>query len=178
MRGGKKHSLSGEELYNYAIRLLGARALSSAEVREKLRARSADAAAIDAAVSRLKECGFLDDARFAENFAAARRDNQGFGEFRVTQELRKRRVAPAVAAKAASEAFAEVDELAHARRYLERKYRGQDASAFFSQEKNLASAYRRLRAAGFGSSVAIRALKDHAKNAELLEALASEEPSE
>lgn len=178
MRGAKKRPLSGDELYDYAIRLLGGRALSSAEVREKLRARSADPANVDAAIRRLKEYGFLDDARFAENFAAARRDNQGFGQFRVTQDLRKRRVAPSVAAKAASEAFAEVDELAHARRYLERKYRGQDAAAFFSQDKNVASAYRRLRAAGFGSSVAIRALKDHAKNAELLDALASEEPSE
>lgn len=177
MLGGKKRPLSGDELYDYAIRLLGGRALSSAEVREKLRARAADPANVDAAIRRLKEYGFLDDARFAENFAAARRDNQGFGQFRVTQDLRKRRVAPSVAAKAASEAFAEVDELAHARRYLERKYRGQDA-AFFSQDKNVASAYRRLRAAGFGSSVAIRALRDYAKNAEVLDALASEEPSE
>lgn len=174
----KKRSLTGDELYGYAIRLLGARALSSAEVREKLRARAAGAADVDAVLRKLNEYGFLDDARFAEHFAAARRDNQGFGRFRVTQDLRKRRVAPALAEKAAAEAFAEVDELEQARRYLERKYRGKDAAAFFAEQKHLASAYRRLRLAGFGSAAAIRVLKQYTKDAAALESLETEEPSE
>lgn len=178
MLGKKKPALTAGELYDYAVRLLGGRSLSSGEVREKLRRRAADPADVDSAMMRLKEYRFLDDARFAEGFAASRRDNQGFGQFRVTQDLRKRRVAPAVAGKAASEAFAQVDEAAHARQYLERKYRGKDPAQFFAEEKNVASAYRRLRVAGFGSSIAIRVLKEYAKTASDLESLENEEPSE
>ena len=178
MLGKKKRNLDVDGLYDYAIRLLGGRALSSGEVREKLRQRAADPADVEPAMSKLKEYGFLNDARFAENYAAARRDNQGFGQFRVTQDLRKRRVAPPVAGKAASDAFAEVDEASHARRYLERKYRGKDPAQFFAEEKNLASAYRRLRVAGFSSGVAIRVLKEFAKNTTELESLENEEPSE
>jgi regulatory protein len=178
MLGKKKRPLDANELYDYAIRLLGGRALSSGEVREKLRQRAAQPLDADAAMAKLKEYGFLDDERFAENFAAARRDTQGFGRFRVTQDLRKRRIAPAVAGKATTDAFAEVDEAEHARRFLERKYRGKDPAQFFSEDKNLASAYRRLRVAGFGSSIAIRVLKEYAKSAVDLESLENEEPIE
>lgn len=178
MLGKKKQALDREGLYAYAVQTLSGRAHSSGELREKLRRRAADPADVEPLIARLRELKFLDDARFAESFAAARRDNQGFGQFRVTQDLRKRRVAPAVAGKAASEAFAEVDEAEHARRYLERKYRGKDAATFFAEDKNLASAYRRLRVAGFGSSVAIRVLKEYAKNAADIDSLENEEPSE
>jgi regulatory protein len=178
VRENKKRQLDADALYDYAIRLLGARALSAGEVRERLLRRAANPDAVEPAIRKLKEYGFLDDARFAENFAAARRDNQAFGPFRVTQDLRKRRVAPALASEAARQAFAEIDEAAQARRYLERKYRGKDPAQFFAEEKNLAAAYRRLRMAGFGSGVAIGVLKQFAKNAAELESLEDGEPSE
>jgi regulatory protein len=163
--GKKAAALDKESLWAYALRSLGARALSAGEVRVKLRARAADPADIEPTLSRLKEYGYLNDERFAESYAVARRDNQGFGRFRVLQDLRKRRVAGTVAEKASASAFAGVDETAQALAFVERKFRGKD----LSEEKHLASAYRRLRAAGFGSGAAIAALKRFNARAEEIE---------
>lgn len=177
MLGRKKRTLNDGELYDYAVRLLGGRSLSSGEVREKLRQRALPDADVDAVIRKLKEYRFLDDDRFAEGYAAARRDNQGFGKFRVNQDLRKRRVAQTVAERATTEAFSQVDETEQAKQYLERKFRGKDLPQFLAVEKNAASAYRRLRTAGFGSAVVIRLLKQYAQSADDLESLENEEPS-
>lgn len=131
----------------------------------KLRARASDPADIEPTLARLKEYGYLNDERFAEAYATARRDNQGFGRFRVVQDLRKRRVAGGLAEKASATAFAEVDETTQALAFVERKFRGKD----LTEEKHLASAYRRLRAAGFGSGAAIAALKRFNARAEEIE---------
>jgi regulatory protein len=87
------------------------------------------------------------------------------------QDLRKRRVAPAVAETAAREAFAEVDEAAQAKAFLERKYRSKDLAVFLREEKNAAQAYRRLRVAGFGSGTAIRVLRTFTPRADELESI-------
>ena len=170
--------LEAEALWIYALKLLGGRALSAGEVREKLRAKAEDPASVDGVMARLNDHRFLDDARFAEGYAASRRDNEGFGKFRVLQDLRKRRVPGAVAEQKAAEVFADVDETAQARQYLERKYRTKDLPVFLAEEKHAAQAYRRLRTAGFGTSTAIRVLKSFTPRAEELESLDLEEPAD
>ena len=176
MLGRKKRALEESELYDYAVRLLSGRALSSGEVREKLRQRAVPDADVESVIAKLKEFGFLNDERFAEGFATARRDNQGFGKFRVSQDLRKRRVAQTVAERATADAYSEVDEAEQAKKYLERKFRGKDLPQFLAIEKNAAAAYRRLRTAGFGSGIAIRLLKQYTRSAGDLESLENEEP--
>lgn len=156
--------LDAELLYEHAARLLSGRAMSSAELRRKLETRAAEPQDAGAVIARLKENGFLNDERFAESFAASRRDGMGFGRFRVAQELKKRRVAPALADQTVKAAYAEVDEDAMAAQLIERRMRGRD----MKEEKNLASAYRKLRAAGFGSATAIRVLKRYSARAEEL----------
>ncbi len=171
MLGKKKLKLNDEDLYAYAVRLLAGRSLSSGEVREKLRQRAAEGVDLDSVIGKLKEYRFLDDQRFAEGFATSRRDNQSFGQFRVMQDLRKRRVAPGLAKETAQSAFDGVDEVDQATAYLERKYRNKDLPVFLAEQKNAASAYRRLRLAGFGSSASIQVLKRYAREAERLEEL-------
>ncbi len=168
--------LDAEGLYAYAIRLLGARSLSIGEVRVKLSAKAAAATDVEPVLGRLREYGFLNDQRFAEGYAAARRDNETHGRFRVLQDLRKRRVAPGLAETAAREAFAGIDEAEQAQAFLERKYRGKDLGVFLSEERHAAQAYRRLRTAGFGSGAAIRALKRFTIRADELESLEDGEP--
>jgi regulatory protein len=68
-------------------------------------------------------------------------------------------------------AFKETDEVALIENYLERKYRGKDLGALLKEEKHLASAFRRLRGAGFSPGNAIRVLKRHASEAERLEGM-------
>lgn len=163
--------LDADGLFGYAMKMLGGRALSMGEVREKLRRKAADPNDIPNVVAKLKEYGYLDDKKMAENYAAARRDSRGFGKARVVRDLQQRRVAPGLVKEVADEAFAGVDEAAMIEDFLERKYRGQPLPQLLSDEKKLASVFRRLRTAGFSSGTSIRVLKRHAARAEELESM-------
>ncbi|HEV2202675.1 MAG TPA: regulatory protein RecX [Bryobacteraceae bacterium] len=184
MRSGTRNKpkpLDREGLMKYAARILSSRAQTISELRDKLKRRAADVHDADEVLARLKQMGYLNDQRFAEGFASWRRDHEGLGKTRVMRDLMARRVAPAVAKTAAEAAFKETDEIALIERFLERKYRGKDLGALLREEKHLASAYRKLRTAGFSSGNAIKALKRHAAEAENLEEIAEgieEESSE
>ena len=167
----KPKLLDRDGLYEYALRTLGGRAYSLGELREKLRRRAAAVEDIDGVLARLKDAGYLNDRRFADNYAAARLENQGFGKGRVLRDLRQHRVAPALAEQAVQRAFQDTDEVTLIESFLARKYRGKNLGTFLAEEKNLAAAYRRLRYAGFGAGASIRVLKRYASRAEELEGL-------
>jgi regulatory protein len=151
--------LAADALWGYALRVLGKRAHSVAELQRKLLLKASSPPDVTAVLARLREYGFSDDTKFSEAFASSRLTNQGFGRLRVLRELRARQVPPAVAGKAVAGAFAGTDEEQLAERFLTRKFRGKDLPRFLKDEKNLASAYRRLRTAGFSSGVTWSVLK-------------------
>jgi len=161
---------------NYALRLLGGRAYSTGELREKLRQRAERPESVDEVLSKLKGMGYLDDRRFAENYAAARLENEGFGKMRVLRDLRQRRVAPNLAEQVTERTFQSTDETELIEAFLKRKFRGKQLSTFLKDEKNLAAAFRRLRYAGFSSGASIRVLKRYASQAEELEGMETDEP--
>jgi regulatory protein len=165
---GPRH-LDREGLWNYALKVLGARAHSTGELREKMKRRTEHAEDIEDVLTRLKESKYLDDQRFAEGFATARLSNEGFGKTRVLQDLRQRRVAPGLAEKTVGEVYQEVDEGALIEEWVRRKYRTVPREGLFQEEKDLASAYRRLTRAGFRTGEIVRVLKKFAKNPELLD---------
>jgi regulatory protein len=173
---GIKKTLDREGLMAYSARILSSRAQSISELRVKLQRRASQAEDVDEVLARLKETGYLNDERFAERFVDWRKDQEGLGKARVMRDLMARRVAPAVAKKAAESAYQKADEIAMIEKFLERKYRGKDLGALLKEEKHLASAYRKLRLAGFSSGNTIRVLKRHASEAERLEEM--EEGSE
>ena len=90
---------------NYALRLLGGRAYSLGELREKMRQRAERPESIEQVMAKLKELGYVDDRKFAENYAAARLENEGFGKMRVLRDLRRRRVAPQLAEQVTERTF-------------------------------------------------------------------------
>jgi regulatory protein len=161
--------LDANGLMTYAAQALSARALSIGELREKLKRRAAEPSDVDVVLARLKESGYLNDKRFADSYAGWRRDDGVFGKTRVLRDLMARKVAPAVAKQAAEAAYQEVDEVAMIEAFLKRKYRGKDLGALLQEEKNLASAYRKLRLSGFSTGNSVRVLKRYAAQAELLE---------
>lgn len=166
-------------LLDYAARILGMRAHSLGELREKLRRRASQLGDVDNVLKRLKEIGYLDDKRFAENYAANRLSGEGFGKMRVLRDLRQRRVAPALAEKVVNETYRATDEEALIEAWLARKLRSKNLPEWLSVDKNLASAFRRLRTAGFSGSNAIRVLKRYTKQAGALEDINDpEEPVE
>jgi regulatory protein len=169
MEERKVRLLDGEGLWAYALRVLGGRAYSSGELREKLKRRAAHAGDVDAVLFRLKEAGYLDDRRFAESFATARLSGEKFGRTRVIQDLRHRRVAPALAETTVQKVYQEVDEEALIEDWIRRKFRLAPREGLLKDEKDMASAYRRLVRAGFRSGEIVKVLKRFAKNPDLLD---------
>jgi regulatory protein len=156
-------------LMTFAAQALSARALSISELRDKLKRRAADPSDVDEVLARLKESGYLNDQRLSESYASWRRDDGGFGKTRVMRDLMARRVPPSVAKQAAEAAYEGADEVAMIQAFLKRKYRGKDLSALLKEEKHLASAYRKLRTAGFSTGNSIKVLKQHSEQADQLE---------
>jgi regulatory protein len=173
----KIRPLAAEALWGYALRILGGRACSTNELRDKLRRRAEHQADVEAILARLKDCGYLDDRRFAEGFAAARLSNDKLGRARVMRDLRNRRVAPALAESTVRQVYQDVDEPALIEEWIRRKYRLAPRENLFHEEKDIAAAYRRLLRAGFRSGEIIRVLKRFAKNPELLDSFEPPEES-
>ena len=161
--------LDRDQLLQYAQRVLAMRALTIGELKQKLRLRAQVEADIDSVLSVLKQAGALNDRKFADSYATARKSNQGFGQHRVLRDLMVKKVPSTVAKEAVREVYENTDETELIAQFLERKYRGKDLKVFLEEEKNLASAYRRLRTAGYSSSNSIKVLKRYASRADEIE---------
>lgn len=158
----KPKILSPDELWNYALRLLAQRPYSVADLKAKLSRRSDSPTVIEETLGKLREYGMADDEKFSELFASSRLQNDGFGRSRVLRDLRAKRIPRSVAEKAVEKTFEKTDEPALAAQFLERKYRNKDLFQVLKDEKQFASAYRKLRLAGFSSSVSLSLLKHYA----------------
>jgi regulatory protein len=159
----KPKILGPEELWNYSLRLLARRPYSVAELKTKLARRSDSPSVVTDTLAKLREYGMADDEKFSEAFASSRLQNDGFGQARVLRDLRAKRVPGAVAEKAVAKTFGKTEESELALRFLQRKYRNKDLGTLLKDEKQFASAYRKLRVAGFGSTVSLSLLKRYAK---------------
>ena len=158
--------LDGSELKQYALRLLAGRSLSTDEMRAKLTARALETSGIEAIIEYLGEFKFLDDTRFAQHYTRLRLEGDGHGQARVLRDLRQRKVDTPLAQQTVTAAFATVDEVTMIEQYLARKFKNIDLTAYLREEKHLASAYRKLRRAGYGSSNVIRVLRRYTARAD------------
>jgi regulatory protein len=155
-----------EALWDYALKQLSRRAHSANQLRAKLSLRADSPAAVAAVMQKLLEYGYTDDQKFSEAFASSRLQNEGFGKFRVMRDLQSKRVSSSVAQQAVAKIFEGADEKELIEAYLARKYRSVVLHNFLQLDKNVASAYRRLRTAGFSSSASLAALKRHSQRAD------------
>lgn len=168
--------LTGEQLKEYAASLLSARAMSSKELRGKLRRRAADPAEIETVMEALREYGALDDARFASSFAESKAGSGQRGKARVLADLLSRRIEPQTAQNAVEEAFRDVDETQVIGQWLNRKYRGQDLRELLKTPAKFSSVYRRLRTAGFGGQTSLKVLKRISQDACAIENIEDDPP--
>jgi regulatory protein len=162
------------ELYQYALGALARRMRSVAEMKRLLRQRveietEIGRTLVELVTRRLKDQGYLNDAKYAAAYSAFRRDNEKFGRRRVTTDLKVKGVVGEVLDKAIESVYAEVDEEKQAREYLRRKRlkKPQD-------KKQAARVFRQLMRAGFGSKTIFKILKKWDVDDEVLEALESE----
>ncbi len=112
-----------------ALNLLGYRARSEAEIRDRLGRYGYAGETVEAVVGRLRELGYVDDAEFAR--LKAREKARKYGPRRVSVELRKSGVGEKLAQEVVEEEFAGRSEVGEARSAAARRYngRGSDAEA-------------------------------------------------
>ena len=157
--------LGEDALWDLALKQLSRRAHSANQLRAKLSLRADSPGAVTAVMQKLREYGYTDDQKFSEAFASSRLQNEVFGKFRVLRDLQSKRVSSGVAQQAVEKIFEGADEKELIDAYLARKYRSVVLHDFLKEDKNVASAYRRLRTAGFSSSATLAALKRHGQRA-------------
>ena len=134
-------ALSSEELYRVrlagerplamgrAFNLLGYRARSEREMRERLGRYGYLDETVGGVILRLKDLGYLDDEEFAR--LKAREKARRYGPRRVSAELRQSGLGEDLARSVVEEEFAGREELGEARSAAARRYngRGSDAEA-------------------------------------------------
>jgi len=177
LRSPKKHETE-DALYAAALRGLTRRAYSVHEMRKWLADRATARELAEAVLARAKERGYLDDARYARQFARQRAEGWRQGRFRIARDLRARGVADQHIEAALGEVFAETDQAALLRKRIERKLRalrGKDTAGAQLDQRKMASLYASLLRAGFPADMIRRELHALGKPAE---SLPEEEPAE
>jgi regulatory protein len=168
-----RRKLSTEtQLYMSAQRALMRRAHSIHEMKQHLERRAENKDLIPAIIARLRELNYLDDAKYALNYAAQHVKVRRQGRFRIARELRARGVPDRYIDDAIATVFADTDEPALIRTRLKRrlallKRKSGEVNAPLDQKK-IASLYRNLLGAGFSADV-IRAELKRVTNGDLPE---------
>jgi regulatory protein len=166
--------LDEAQLHDYALKSLGRRMRSEADLRRLLQAKverpnsdgDTGPAKVAAVIARLKEYGYLDDTNFAETYTRLRQENEKFGSRRVRQELSRKGIAQQTVSDTIETQYAEVNEEALARQHLERKRIRKPEN-----EKETARVMRRLVTAGFSTGVIYKILRQWEVPDEALAAL-------
>jgi len=171
----RRHKLETEtELYEYALGALARRMRSVVELKRLLRQRvdsesELGRTLVELVVRRLKDQGYLNDAKYAAAYSAFRRDNERFGRRRVTTDLKVKGIVGEVIDQAVDTTFAEVDEEKQARAYLRRKRLEKP-----SDKKQAARTFRQLMRAGFSPKTIFKILRQWDVDEETLSAFESE----
>ena len=148
--------LTETQLYMSAQRALMRRAHSISEMKKHLERRAENKELIPAVIARLRELNYLDDAKFALNYAAQHAKLRRQGRFRIARELRARGVPDRYIESAVDSVFAETDEASLVRARLTRRLAHLRGSL---DQKKIASLYRNLLGAGFSSDIIRAELK-------------------
>ena len=180
--GGKSKGFKGQKsrerqpleeaaLYDYAVRSLGRKMRTIAELKRLMRLRvepgEAGDAKMEAVILRLKDQRYLNDTRYAADYTRMRQENEKFGRRRVQQDLIQRGVHGDIIGKTLDAAYAELPEPELARRYIERKRLRQPTN-----DKETARIVRNMVRAGFSIGTIFSILKTWNVEASSLEAIA------
>jgi regulatory protein len=170
----KKLVYTEDELYEYAVGALGRRMRTVAELKRLLRNKveaetEFGQTLVELIIRRLKDQGYLNDARYAAEFSSLRRDNEKFGRRRVITDLKVKGVHGEVIDKAIADTFDDVSDETQARAYLRRKRIRQP-----KDQKETARIFRQLIRAGFTSKSIFKILKSWDVDDDVLTALESE----
>jgi regulatory protein len=158
----KKREPVGEPgLFDYAVATLARRMRTERDLRRLMKPRAeegeAGERAMDAVIVRLKEVGYLSDARFAESYTRVRKESEKFGRRRVQQDLMQKGVGKELISSTLDAAYGDIDEIALARQYVARKRIKQPSGE--KAQKETVRVMNRLLRAGFSSRVIFKLLR-------------------
>lgn len=170
-----KKVFSEAELYEYAVGTLARRMRSVAELKRLLRPRvetdtEIGQTLVELVIRRLKDQGYLNDAKYAAAYSSFRKSNEKFGRLRVIADLKTKGVHGDVIEKAVDSTYEDVNEEKQAREYLKRKRMVKP-----KDQKQAARIFRQLARAGFGSKTIFTILKKWDVDDETLSVLESEQ---
>ena len=153
-----REPLEAAALYEYAVRSLGRKMRTIAELKRLLRRRveadeSGDAK-ITAVIIRLQEQHYLDDTVYANEFARLRQEHEKFGKRRVQQDLMQRGVAGEIVSTTLDALYDHIPEETQVRRFIERKRLKAP-----QDDKQTARIVRMLMRAGFRTNSIFKVLK-------------------
>jgi regulatory protein len=156
---GFKKLSSEEELYEYAVAALARRMRSVAELKRLLRLKveantDYGRTLVELIIRRLKDQGYLNDAKYAAAYSSFRRDNEKLGRRRVITDLKVKGVHGDIIAQAVDSAYKEVNEEKLARDFLRRKRLTKPGN-----QRESARIFRQLLRAGFTTKTIFAILK-------------------
>ena len=108
---------------NTAYRYLTIRPRSRKELADKLQDKEFSDPMIDAVLEHVTRLGYLDDGKFAAQWAASRIRSRGFGRRRLEQELRIKGISSAIIKDTLNTLLEEAPEAETARKEAEKKIR-------------------------------------------------------
>ncbi|HEY2988371.1 MAG TPA: regulatory protein RecX [Candidatus Binatia bacterium] len=146
---------SQDEALKRALKFLGYRARSEAEVRTKLTQSGFPPKIIGPTLGKLRSLKLLDDEAFARTFIQGRIEGRGYGPLRLARELRQKGIAQALVARVLDEAFGRQEGKERARALMEKRFRGKD----LSDAKNLRRAVAFLQRRGYRDAVIAEILR-------------------
>lgn len=148
-------TMGNNDALKKAYDLLARRAHSAQELREKLDRRKFSRKDIETAVSECERRGFLNDGRFAEDYASEL-SGQGKGRFKIKMKLREKGLSATQIEQALSKITDNEEE--NARKALQGKLRSLVSEPDLNKRRQ--KAYRFLAYRGFSSDVIARLLED------------------
>ena len=150
----------GDRAYLSALRMLAARELSEAQVRQRLTRREYADDEIEAAIARLKASNSIDDARVAGALARTESSLRKRGRLRVKRRIEAAGIASAIAQRAVDETFADIDGDALLAAALDKRLRGRTDIA---DDREFQRLYRFLSTQGFESDRILTLLRSRRK---------------
>ncbi len=158
----KKREPVGESgLFEYAVGTLARKMRTVRDLRRLMRARAEPGdlgeQAMDAVIARLIDLKYLSDTRFAADYTRLRKENEKFGKRRVQQDLAQKGISKDLITSTIATAYDDVDEVALARSYCEKKRMKQPSGVDYKKET--VRIMNRLLRAGFSSTSIFKLLR-------------------
>ena len=142
--------------YIDALKMLGRRELSEAQIRQRLARKEYDEAAIDEAVARLVAERAIDDNRVAEAIARTETSFRKRGKLRVKRKIESAGISPSTAKRAVDEVFGALDPDALLESALAKRLRH---GSTIADDREFNRLYRYMVGQGFESDRVVARLK-------------------